>query len=188
MTLTNDGQIQGQGVIGNGGLALFNTASGTINSNVSGAALELNGSGGTTNSGLLEATGGGVLNIDGVTVGNTGANITAGSGSTVQVTNSKIIGGTLNNNGGTLETIGTSTLDGASAGALTINGTYSSGPGTQTNVSGSIVSNGNLLVTAGSNSNTVLGLASSTTLQGTLTLAYNGSGAGAPLSSRTPAE
>ncbi len=181
MTLTNDGQIQGQGVIGNGGLALFNAGGATINSNVSGAALELNGSGGTTNSGLLEATGGGVLNIDGVTVGNTGANITAGSGSTVQVTNSEIVGGTLNNNGGTLETIGNSILNGTTTDGLTINGAYTAGPNTQTHVLGTITNGGSMQITGGNNSNAYLILDANTTLQGTgmVTLAYNGSGVGA---------
>ena len=55
LTLTNaDNTIQGYGTIGNGGLTLANA--GTINANVSGQTLTLNGTGGVNNTGTLEAT------------------------------------------------------------------------------------------------------------------------------------
>ncbi len=180
ITLTNESTIQGAGVIGNGGLAVINDA--TIDANTSGLALTLNGSGGVTNGSLLEATNGGTLVIN-TTVSNAGGNITAGNGSTVQIDNADIIGGTLNNTGtGTLETVGTSTLDGSTvSGAVTINGTYTGGTNTTTDVHGGIVNNGNMLFTGGNGSNSFLNLTGNTTLSGTgtVTLAYTGSGAGA---------
>ncbi|SEM67101.1 hypothetical protein SAMN04489760_1331, partial [Syntrophus gentianae] len=63
-TLTNaDNTIQGYGVIGNGNLALINQ--GTINANVSGQTLLLNGTGGITNTGTIMATNGGTLQTGG---------------------------------------------------------------------------------------------------------------------------
>ena len=54
VTLTNVSTIQGDGFIGYNGLALDNQSGGTVNANVSGSALTLNG-GPITNAGLLEA-------------------------------------------------------------------------------------------------------------------------------------
>src|SRR5271167_881313 len=168
LTLTNQSTIQGAGIFGNGGLALNN--SGTVNANSSGQTLLLDGSGGTTNSGLMEASNGGVLQIDGITVNNAGGNITANSGSTVQLFGSTVIqGGTLNNNGGTLGTPAGNVayVDGSTgAGAVTINGTYLSDFGSDTFVAGTIVNNGQILMNGGGGTNTVLGLIGNTTLQG----------------------
>ena len=82
--MTNN-TIQGAGFIGDSGaLAFANEA--TIDANSSGQNLNLNaGNGGVTNTGTLEATGGGVLNLFN-TITNTGGAITAsGTGSTVNV-------------------------------------------------------------------------------------------------------
>ena len=82
LTLTNtNNTIQGAGLIGdNGELAIVNQA--TIDANSSGQDLNLNqGGGGVTNTGTLEATGGGVLQLFN-TITNTGGAITAsGTGS-----------------------------------------------------------------------------------------------------------
>ncbi len=180
VTLTNKSTIQGDGVIGNGGLTVDNASAGTIDANVSGEFLTLNASGGWTNAGLLEATGGGsTLDINGITVANSGGNITAGSGSTVNLTNSTVNGGTLNNSGGTLQTVGNSTLNGTVSGGLTLNGTYTGGTDTTTNIEGTITNNGTFAITGGSGANGFLQLLTNTTLSGgTVTMAYNGSGAG----------
>src|SRR5258708_9834806 len=126
VTLTNTNDvIQGTGIIGNGGLTLKNQA--TINANTSSgqAAIVLNGSGGVTNTGLLEATNGGTLSIQN-SITNTGGNITAsGTSSTVVLNGASITGGTLNSTGGgTIETGGSgATLDGSTAaGAVTLSG------------------------------------------------------------------
>jgi hypothetical protein len=92
LTLTNSNNlIQGAGIIGNGGLTVINN--GTITANQSGATLLLNGSGGVTNTNLIEATGGG-LQISTV-INDAGGNITPANGSSVLL-NSTIQGGTLN--------------------------------------------------------------------------------------------
>ena len=101
LTLTNvNNTIQGAGVIGNNGMSLVNQA--TVNANVSGQTLILEGmSGGLTNTGILEASNGGILQINGVTVNNAGGGtITANAGSTVQLFGNTVIqGGVLTNNG-----------------------------------------------------------------------------------------
>ncbi len=185
VTLTNvDNTIMGNGIIGNSGLALSNA--GTINANVSGQALILNGSGGITNTKLIEATSGGVLQLSGVTVNNAGGNITANSGSTVQLFGGTVIqGGTLNAlNGGVLGTPqgNIAYLDGSTAsGAITINGTYTSALNTDTYLRGTFNNNGNVQVNGGSGTNSYLILNGNTTLQGggMITLATGGGGGNA---------
>ena len=70
-TLTNQETIQGAGTIGNGQMTLVN--SGTINANQS-AGLTVNPTGGITNTGTIEATGGTLL-LSGTKVSNTGGKI-----------------------------------------------------------------------------------------------------------------
>jgi PEP-CTERM motif-containing protein len=174
LTLTNvDNQVQGYGDIGNSGLTLVNSAGGVVNANVASRTLTLDGTGGVTNTGLLEATGGGALQIS-AAVNNLNGNITANAG-TVNVS-SIVQGGTLNSaNGGTLQTSGTSTLDGASQGPLTISAasTYTGGLNTMTSLMGMIVDQGNLQLNAGSATNTFLNIVANTTLQGGGTLTLN---------------
>ncbi len=129
-TLTNKETISGAGHIGNGQLTLVN--SGIINSNQSGG-LTIQTSGGTTNTGTIEATAGSTLTLTNTTVTNTGGTISANGNlhlinttinggtvtltgaSTLQLTNGVIhSGSTLNNSAtGTIEALaGTSTLGG----------------------------------------------------------------------------
>ncbi len=190
-TLTNvDNTIQGYGQIGSNGLSLNNQAAGTINANVSGTTLYLNGGGAITNTGLLEATNGGTLSIYN-NVANTGGNITAnGATSSVAVYNNTVIaGGTLNSlNGGTLGignifyTGGNVTLDGLTAGPITLYAdaptgtTWNSTSGNATNMQGTIVNNGNIQLSGGGYGGANLGFNTNTTLQGggALTLGGNG--------------
>jgi hypothetical protein len=146
--LTNASTIQGYGDIGsNAGsdypyLSLAN--SGTIDANSSGNTLEIGGSGTSiTNTGLFEATNGGTLLLNTTaTIVNTGANITAnGAGSTVSFDNVTVQGGSLSElNGGVLQTIGTSTLDGSTSGAITLTdgSTYTGATNTTTNLVGTL--------------------------------------------------
>jgi hypothetical protein len=187
VTLTNvDNTIQGAGVIGNGGLTLVNQA--TINANSSGQTLLLNASGGITNTGVMEASDSGVLQIDGITVNNTGGNITANAGSSVQLFGNAVIqGGTLTNNGSFLGTLASNaaTLDGSTvAGAVTLNGTYTGDTNSATVLRGTINNKGNFLLNGGSGYNAFVYLDSSNvTLQGggTVTMAVNGGGGSAYL-------
>jgi hypothetical protein len=81
--LTNAGDvIEGAGTIGAGSLALSN--GGTIDANVSGGTLTLNGTGGITNTNVFEATGGGILDVAGA-FGGKGGFIDIGAGSEVEL-------------------------------------------------------------------------------------------------------
>jgi len=186
-TLTSSVTIQGNGVIGNGSLALVNN--GTINADISGAVLTLNGSGGITNAGLMEATGGGILNLSNTPINNAGGSITVkDAASAVEITGTAVIwGGTLTNTAGGF--LGTpqgevAYLNGATHGALTINGTYTNDLGSTTYIQGNIQNNGNIQVNGNPGSGSPLGLflTGNTTLQGsgTVTLSSLG-GAGAAI-------
>jgi hypothetical protein len=170
MTLTNlDNTIQGTGnfILSN----LVNQSGGTINANVSGQSLSF-GAPTMTNAGLLEATNGGKLEtgfgIFVTTINNAGGTIAALDGGIVTLNNTTVMGGTLNNLSGTLET-GVATLDGSTAaGAVTIQGTLTNVG--RTEILGTINNQGTVL-SLGS-----LSLFGDTTLQGggTVTLASSG--------------
>ncbi len=187
LTLTNvDNTIEGAGIIGFNGLTVVNEA--TINANSSGQTLFLESmSGGLTNTAILEASNGGTLYIDGVTVNNAGGGtITANSGSTVQLLgNTTIQGGTLTNNGSFFGTPdgNSAILDGSTgAGTISINGTYTNGLGSVTSILGTINNKNNFQLNAGGGSNSVLELGSNVTLQGggTVTMSMAGGG-GSPI-------
>src|SRR5208337_328907 len=169
LTLTNQSTIQGAGIIGFNGLSLINQ--GTVDANASGQTLLLESiTNGINNAGgLLQASNGGTLLFDGITVGG-GGTITATTGGTVQfIGNTDIVGGILNNIGGTLGTLNgnAATLDGSTvAGAITINGTYTNGEGSTTAILGTINNKNNFQLNSGSGSNSVLELGSNVTLQG----------------------
>ena len=98
--LTNvDNTIQGAGQIGDGTFGfptLINQAAGTINANVSGQELEINGVF-TSNAGLMEATGGGELLLFNSIVANEGGTILANGGSVI------LNATPLTNDGGTVQ-------------------------------------------------------------------------------------
>jgi fibronectin-binding autotransporter adhesin len=190
LTLTNvDNTIQGDGILGNNGLTIINQA--TINANSNGGAeltaLFIQGAA-VTNTGLIEATNSGVLNISGVTVNNAGGTISAnGGGASVQLYgNTQIQGGTLTNNGGAFfgtPTGNTAILDGSTgAGAVTINGTYTSDLNSTTDLLGTINNHGNVLVNGGGGTNTVLLVETANMMLqggGTVTLSTAGGGGSA---------
>ncbi len=182
LTLTNQSTIQGAGTIGFNGLSLINQ--GVVDANTSGQTLELvSMTNGVNNAGgLLAASNGGILLMDGITVAG-GGTITASNGGTVQfIGNTDIVGGTLNNIGGTLGTPNGNAafLDGSTgAGAITINGTYTNGLGSTTYILGTINNNNNFQLNSGGGSNSVLIIDSANvTLQGggTVTMSYSGMG------------
>ena len=120
-----DNMISGAGQLGNGQLSLVNQGSGVIDANQK-IALVLNGGGGgaqTINNGLLEDTGTGGLVLNN-TIDNGGTIKAVGAGAHVDLSGTYIEGGTLMAAaGGTIRTVnGSSTLDGVTAGALTIVG------------------------------------------------------------------
>ncbi|HKM52157.1 MAG TPA: hypothetical protein VJY33_02040, partial [Isosphaeraceae bacterium] len=93
--VNKDNTIQGQGYIIN--LSNF-TNQATVNANVSGGALSIGVYSGITNTGILEATGGGTLFIGSSytpTVTNTNGTISTDGSSTVYLNSAAIIGGNL---------------------------------------------------------------------------------------------
>jgi uncharacterized repeat protein (TIGR01451 family) len=181
-------RIQGAGQIGNNGLVLNNQAAGIINANNAGGPLLINSTG-TTNLGLLEATGSGVLQFN-VAVVNKGANIVAvGANATVQLFNGTTIqGGTLTNSGGTFGTVAGNgaTLDGATQGTLTLAGIYSGPDNSTTVLVGTINNTGTLQLTSAAN-NVVLTFSSAVTLTGGGTVLMNRTGNGVPILNNTNA-
>jgi fibronectin-binding autotransporter adhesin len=191
VTLTNiNNTISGEGQIGAGQLmTLINQTGGTVNANFNGGAftstLELdlgglttNGGVGITNTGLLEASNQGTLEIASTIVNNQNGNITVNgaNASVVLVDNSTIRGGALNNTGGGflgLLSGGTGTLDGSTNGAITLNGTYTGEGNSATYLLGTINNNGNFQINGGGNTNTDLIVLDNTTLQGGGTVTLN---------------
>ena len=155
--------IQGAGLIGDSGaLAIVNKA--TIDANSSGQGLNVNqGNGGVTNTGTLEATNGGTLNLFNA-ITNTGGAITAsGTGSTVNIDGATVVGGTLNTaSGGVVETVGTSTLNGVT---ISSSSTYTTAAGATTDLNTSLVNDGTFLID-GSAGNAIVNLGSNVTLSG----------------------
>jgi hypothetical protein len=180
--------IQGEGSIGFGhNMVLQNDALGTVNANVSGHAINLNGAGGVINAGVLEATNGGALNISN-TINNSGGTMStdSGNGSVVQLFNgSNIQGGTLNGNVQTGAGHTTEILDGATHGAVTNAGTLTIVDNSTLNVAANSTLNntGSIAIASGGNG-TYLYLgnnAGTTILQGsgtvTLSIANHNDGA-----------
>ena len=175
-TLDNvNNTIQGEGIIYNNGTVFNNHAAGIINASSAGGLLanylELE-YGTFNNTGLMEATNNGNLQLYSTTVNNSGGGVIAanGAGASVTLYGTTIQGGTLNNNGGAF--FGTpygysDFLDGSTgAGAITLNGTYTSDFNSYTYLYGTINNNNNLLVNGGNNTNTYLYVSTATTLSG----------------------
>ena len=119
---------------------------------------------------MLEATNGGTLLINNITVNNAGGNVTA-NGGVVQLKSATIQGGTLNAlGGGTMETTPgtTATLDGTTHGALTISAgsTYTASNTGVTDILGAIVDKGAIQVNGGGGTNGELELTGAATLSG----------------------
>ena len=115
--------IVGSGQLGYAqALVIDNQALGVINSN-GGAGFTISTTSAFTNEGLIEDTGAGGLGITATTITNTGTIGAFGVGSHVDLANyADIIGGTLSTSGGGViqDTYNYATLDGATAGAVTI--------------------------------------------------------------------
>src|SRR5580658_602797 len=178
-TLTNASTIQGYGLIGSDEgsdypyVSLVN--SGTINSNSSGNTLGIGGSGASlANTGIIEATGGGTLILSPTNPldNQNGVVRATGAGSTVEIADATIQGGTLTtSNGGVMETAsGNATLNGSTNGAITLSdgSTYTAGTTALTAIVGTL----NLGTSTGSNFALTgqLQLTGNTTLSGPGTL------------------
>jgi hypothetical protein len=174
-TLVNQETIQGMGQLGVGQTTITNSS--LIDANVTSGVLYVNpGAGGVTNTGTLEATNGGRLDLTGGYT-NTGATIKAtGTSSVVTLDNGSITGGTLTTaSGGLVESINSATLSGVT---ISTGSTYADPDNTSTTLSGTITNNGNIaLNSGGNNTNLILSGNSTVTLTGTGTVTLgNGSG------------
>ena len=176
-TLTNAGTVDSTGTSALTGVAVTNsglleTTTGTLTVDPSTV----------TNTGTLEATTGGTLDLDAISVTNTGGSVTVNAGSTLDLQSTTITGGTLSNSG-TVDLTGTSALTGvavtnsglleATSGTLTVDpstvtntGTLEATTGGTLNLDGIIVTNtsGNVTVDEGS----MLDLHNTTITGGTL--------------------
>ena len=174
--LTNATTIQGSGDIGFARMGLINQ--GTIDANQA-TTLYIQTSAGTTNSGTLEATAGGNLNLDGDTYTNSGTILATGANSVVTLQNPTINGGTLQTLlGGVISASGNPTLNGVTN---TGTGSYQLPNAQQTTLMGTITNRGAIQLNA-TNSNTVLWASGAVTLTGggTVTLSDDGSNILAP--------
>ncbi len=133
-------------------IGIVNQAAGLIDANVSGKTLFVNPNmlNGLVNHGLMRASNGGILYLDGSGGGgftNTGATITALDGSEVQLANSAVItGGTLGTAGtGVIRNIGTATLN-----SLTL-GTFIGNNGTSTTITGTITNPASISLNSSNN-------------------------------------
>jgi fibronectin-binding autotransporter adhesin len=156
-TIQGEGQL---GVITN--IIVKNDTGGTIDANVPGQALVLNGTGGVINAGMLEANSDGIMQIHN-TVNNTGSISTdSGLGSVVQLFNgADIQGGALNGNVETVAANTTAILDGTSNGPLTNSGMITlENSSTLSVVPGSTVMNAGLIAMTSTGNDTWLYLGS----------------------------
>ncbi len=97
-TLTNSGvEFKGRGTFGNNSLEIVNLAGGTITANVNNATYTLDpNANGITNSGLINATNGGILVLSSGSIDNTGGTIRPENDSIVRVqSNGQISGGSI---------------------------------------------------------------------------------------------
>jgi YVTN family beta-propeller protein len=183
-TLTNvSNTIQGFGTVGYNGLIVVNQAGGIINANTSGnVALSLNPPS-LTNQGLLEASGGGTLNLQNTYFNASGKILATGSNSTVQFISGTVQGGTLTGaSGGILTTPANDvfTLDGANTGPLTIAGTYVVANNATALLTGTINNTGAIQVNAlGNNTFLTMSGGVSFTGGGSVTLTKGGNGTAA---------
>src|SRR4029077_10790644 len=167
-TLINQNNtIQGAGTILLGGADGTLDNRGTVNANVNGGILGVTpGPAAVTNSGILEASNGGTLQLLQGAYVNTGGTIQAGAGSAVQLDGATITAGTLTTIGnGLIETIG----GGATLNGLANAGTFLISDKTVTAISVTINNTGT--ITLGSvGDNTFLKISGSATLAGTGTV------------------
>ena len=103
---------------------------------------------GTTNTGLLEATAGGTLNLSSATTNTSGTILSSGTGSIVNLSGSTITGGTLTTSGGGVMNSGGSTLDGVT---ISTGSTITAQDGSVTTLQGTIKNQGTLALSSTGN-------------------------------------
>ena len=140
--VNKDNTIEGQGNIR---VDLINQ--GTVNANVQGGTLTIIVNN-TANLGMMEATGGGTLDLQaaspfGSTVNNTNGTISTDSSSSVILSLTEVLGGYLTSVGSAEIHANSSALDGAT---ITSGSTYSLDGDTNTSVTGDLINNGTVVI------------------------------------------
>ena len=159
------------GDIGNGSLVIVNQSTIDATKSAGTNALTIQPDATLTNTGLLEATGGGSLVLDGGTFTNSGSGaITAGSGSNVTLEGSVTVSGGTLNGAGLFTSLSGTTLNG-----LTNAGTLQVPNNNSTTLAGTITNTGSLQLNSGGNNSTFFYPSGAVTLTGggTLTLTDN---------------
>jgi hypothetical protein len=165
-TLTIKQVIQGAGQIGVGLTTLVNLSTIDSNFNSSTLLIQPNGGGFTNTGGILQATNGGVLELNGnfVNTGGTIEALNATSASSVVLSNATITGGTLTSTGnGFIQNANNANLSGVT---LTTGTNFIEGDNTSTVWQGTITNNGTIAVNSVGN-NTNFQISGSVTLMGT---------------------
>ena len=170
-TFTIQGETSNSGSLGTNELGIVNRSGGLINANVAGLFLlvDPNATSGLTNTGIMQASAGGLLRLTGNGGGdfnNSGGLIQALDGSEVQFTGGATInGGTLTTLGsGVIRNLGTATLN-----DVTNSGAFIANNASVTTLGGTINSTGSILVNS-TGSFTDLTINGSVTLTGGSTL------------------
>ena len=172
--LTNvDNTIQGEtsnsGSLGTNEIGIINQASGSILANVSGLVLNVDpdGTDGLINHGTMNASNGGILQLNGSGSGaftNTGATISALAGSELRLTNGVSI------TGGTLSAVGTGfihSLNTATLNSLTLSGSFIADNNSTTTLVGTLTNTGSITINS-------TGSFTDLTISGNLTLSGGG--------------
>ena len=165
-------------IVGFGEIVGSFTNNGTVDANVSGQSLTLMTSAMTTNA-LMEATAGGTLTINGITLTQgTSGQLSAAGGTIALIGGATISGGTLNtSSGGVIQATSSSTDTLAS---VTNNGTFNILGASNLSVTGNLSDNG--LITVNSNNNSVSTMTfSGGTLSGTGAITLNSGSSAATL-------
>jgi hypothetical protein len=152
-TLTNaTNLIAGAGNLGDGQLVFVNQTKGVVDANLStGLVLDTNND--VYNTGLLESTASGGLQISNVyDLLNAGGTISASGSGHVDINNATIEGGVLATTGnGVIDETGSAGLDGVTDGSLTLNGNFVINNNTTLYIAGTIDNTGKISETAGVN-------------------------------------
>jgi hypothetical protein len=167
-TLTNETNlIEGAGNLGDGQLVFVNQAKGVVNANQT-TALVLNTGNDVYNTGLLESTAAGGLQINNVyDLLNVGGTISASGAGHVDINSSAIEGGLLKTTGtAVIDTSGSASLDGFTDGSLTLAGTYVVNNNATLYLDGTIDNTGSIDENAGVNGTAIRLASSSVTLTG----------------------
>ena len=172
-SLTNvNNTISGSGQIGLDNLAFTNDAGGVVDAvSANGNNLTIEGTAGTTNQGLMEASSGGTLDFTSTTVTNPGGTIKALTGGTVVLNDVSVTGGTLATTGtGVMEMSGDSTV----LNGVTNSGTLTLPNNTEATLQGTLTNTGAIQFNSANNyTGFAVGTAVTLTGGGTLTMSDN---------------